>query len=381
MGRIPDRWLDYTKCGNVIDGVPIVAFKTPLCDKFHRPNERAQGIFVEKDDEFTPAQLVGLLSENDNELSVVIDLTFTYRYYKGVDEFENEHGVQYEKVKCEGQKVPSDAVMNQVAAIFNNIIFENASNNTKKVAGIHCTHGLNRTGYLVARYLIEWLNYEPEIAIAAFNKSRGHSMERENYIEDLMTRNPASHYEEWKKNGTEVDKYSQRKIEVKENHEAWKLFQIQDFTTDDYSNFNANHNNYNKNDNRNYNSNNRNNQYRNRDWHNGYGKEKYEKYEPRDRDSDDYHYNNVEVEDYQERERYNYQNNHYRTNNRFYGNYRNQRSNSYGNHPNEGYGDHPDNSYRNQYYDNKDRHNNRTRRSQNDNFSSDGNYTYFNDKR
>lgn len=34
-----------------------------------------------------------------------------------------------------------------------------------ELVGIHCTHGVNRTGYLVSRFLIEWLGYEPEKAI------------------------------------------------------------------------------------------------------------------------------------------------------------------------------------------------------------------------
>ena len=34
-----------------------------------------------------------------------------------------------------------------------------------ELVGIHCTHGVNRTGYVLCRYLIEYLNYEPERAI------------------------------------------------------------------------------------------------------------------------------------------------------------------------------------------------------------------------
>ena len=32
--------------------------------------------------------------------------------------------------------------------------------------GVHCTHGVNRTGYLVCRYLIERLQWNPDEAIA-----------------------------------------------------------------------------------------------------------------------------------------------------------------------------------------------------------------------
>ena len=31
--------------------------------------------------------------------------------------------------------------------------------------GVHCTHGVNRTGYLICRYLIQKLKWDPDVAI------------------------------------------------------------------------------------------------------------------------------------------------------------------------------------------------------------------------
>ena len=53
--------------------------------------------------------------------------------------------------------------------------------------GVHCTHGVNRSGYLICRYLIEKMNCEPSKAISKFNLHRGHQMERQNYIDDLKS--------------------------------------------------------------------------------------------------------------------------------------------------------------------------------------------------
>merc|ERR1712071_323371 len=53
---------------------------------------------------------------------------------------------------------------------------------------VHCTHGLNRTGYLICRYMIEKKGINPLVAITAFNTSRGHVIERENYLQDLKRR-------------------------------------------------------------------------------------------------------------------------------------------------------------------------------------------------
>ena len=38
--------------------------------------------------------------------------------------------------------------------------------------GIHCTHGINRTGYLIAYYMCEKKGVSVEEAIEAFNTSR-----------------------------------------------------------------------------------------------------------------------------------------------------------------------------------------------------------------
>ena len=54
--------------------------------------------------------------------------------------------------------------------------------------GVHCTHGLNRTGYLVCRWMMEKAGLEPDTAITAFNTARGHEQERGNYLEHLRTK-------------------------------------------------------------------------------------------------------------------------------------------------------------------------------------------------
>ncbi|XP_032004165.1 RNA/RNP complex-1-interacting phosphatase-like isoform X1 [Hylobates moloch] len=55
-----------------------------------------------------------------------------------------------------------------------------------KLIGVHCTHGLNRTGYLICRYLIDVEGVRPDDAIELFNRCRGHCLERQNCIEDLQ---------------------------------------------------------------------------------------------------------------------------------------------------------------------------------------------------
>lgn len=199
MGFIPDRWLDYSCCGKPIKGVPIVAFKTPLANRYNRQRHHKDGgTYLEEDQQFTPEQLCKQIEELGYQLAVVIDLTFTFRYYNGANELEEYHGVQYKKVKCEGQRVPSDQVSDRVSEIMNDVIYQHGRDG-KQLVGIHCTHGVNRTGYLVCRYMIEWLGFTPEKAIEAFNEARGHNLEREGYLEDLMKRTPKTQFDEYKK--------------------------------------------------------------------------------------------------------------------------------------------------------------------------------------
>ena len=87
-------------------------------------------------------------------------------------------GVRYCKIFTKGHEVPSKDV---VAQFYEAV----AMLDDDKLVGVHCTHGLNRTGYLICRYMVEKKGFNPEDAIAAFDASRGHKQERENYLQHL----------------------------------------------------------------------------------------------------------------------------------------------------------------------------------------------------
>ncbi|XP_075975545.1 uncharacterized protein LOC142976176 isoform X2 [Anticarsia gemmatalis] len=60
----------------------------------------------------------------------------------------------------------------------------------ESLIGIHCTHGLNRTGYMVCRYMRDRLGVPAKDAIKKFEKARGYQIERQNYIADLLGTEP-----------------------------------------------------------------------------------------------------------------------------------------------------------------------------------------------
>ena len=54
--------------------------------------------------------------------------------------------------------------------------------------GVHCTHGYNRTGFLICSYLIEKLGFSVEEAITSFGSNRPPGIYRQNIINDLYGR-------------------------------------------------------------------------------------------------------------------------------------------------------------------------------------------------
>ncbi|XP_048784284.1 RNA/RNP complex-1-interacting phosphatase [Lagopus muta] len=173
--RVPERWTDYVPLGRRLPGTRFIAFKVPLRKSFNQnlhPEER-----------FSPYDLIEKIKEQKEELGLIIDLTYTTRYY-GPEELPAT--LRYSKILTMGHEIPNNQTIFQFKCVVENFLRDNKDND--KLIGVHCTHGLNRTGYLVCRYLIDVEGMEPNAAIELFNRARGHPIERMNYIEDLRRR-------------------------------------------------------------------------------------------------------------------------------------------------------------------------------------------------
>ncbi|XP_033014976.1 RNA/RNP complex-1-interacting phosphatase [Lacerta agilis] len=169
---VPDRWTHYIPLGKRIPGTRFIAFKVPLKKTFDwklAPNER-----------FSPLDLINQVAEQKEELGLVIDLTYTTRYYEPEELLGT---TQYCKIVTFGHEVPNNETVFEFKSAVKKFLMENQHND--KLIGVHCTHGLNRTGYLVCRYLIDVEGMDPNMAIELFNSCRGHSIERKNYIDAL----------------------------------------------------------------------------------------------------------------------------------------------------------------------------------------------------
>jgi len=169
---VPDRWEAYCKIGSVVEGTPFIPFKVPLkqciLDKVSK----------EVDNKWRVEDVISAVPG----LGLVIDLTFTTRYYD--PKIFTSNDIKHKKILTAGHGVPEEQVVEEFVKAVDSLVAEGG----EKLVGVHCTHGLNRTGYLVCRYMIQRLGIEPEVAMAAFDRARGHKMERVNYIEHLKAK-------------------------------------------------------------------------------------------------------------------------------------------------------------------------------------------------
>ncbi|KAG8191665.1 hypothetical protein JTE90_016455 [Oedothorax gibbosus] len=170
--QIPDRWMDYAPMKEAFLDARIIPIKVPLPD--HRfCNDYMYQYKWTPTDVMTGIPNVGL----------IIDATYKTPPYYDPREFTSQ-GIEYAKVMCAGHFVPSEEVYQQFSEIVKRFLLDPRNNG--KIIAMHCTHGVNRTGYLLCRYLIENLNYPPAQALDTFAMTRGHPVERDNYKEALF---------------------------------------------------------------------------------------------------------------------------------------------------------------------------------------------------
>uniref|UniRef100_A0A8C6YFK4 RNA/RNP complex-1-interacting phosphatase n=1 Tax=Naja naja TaxID=35670 RepID=A0A8C6YFK4_NAJNA len=171
---IPDGWRNVSSVGQPIPGTRFIAFKVPLKLAINQrltPTQR-----------FTPKDLIAAVKAFNTELGLIIDLTYTTRYY-GIKDLPKS--MEYKKLFTIGLEVPDDPTILQFKKWVRKFLWENADN--EKLIGVHCTNGINRTGYLICRYLIDVEGWDPETAIQAFGDARGHHIDGHIYLTDLKT--------------------------------------------------------------------------------------------------------------------------------------------------------------------------------------------------
>ena len=194
---LPEGWLESERGGGHVCGLCPV--KTPLSSAYD-PRLTAE-------QRWTPAQCVAACGKR--KVVAVVDLTATDRYY---DKRElAPFGVRHLKFATQGRGVPSERQMGEILEVLREVmpkvldeLASAVSGDTVTLGGgavsggqaaasdsiviIHCTHGLNRTGYVIVRALVDLHGYSLVDALAAFAAVRPPGLWRPEYVKALHER-------------------------------------------------------------------------------------------------------------------------------------------------------------------------------------------------
>ncbi|XP_068621516.1 mRNA-capping enzyme [Battus philenor] len=174
-GPIPNRWLNCPRKAAGLIAEKFLAFKTPLGTHF---NEK-----VPIENRFTPSMLFSNLRDLKIKLGLWIDLTNTSRFYNKSEIEKN--GCVYVKMSCRGHgETPSKEQTRQFIETVNNFMNQNPDD----VIGVHCTHGFNRTGFLIVAFLVEEMDFSLDAAIHQFSKKREPGIYKQDYLDELYRR-------------------------------------------------------------------------------------------------------------------------------------------------------------------------------------------------
>eukprot|EP00891_Asterochloris_glomerata_P008948 jgi/Astpho2/8948/gw1.00133.212.1_t len=169
----------------------VIATKVPLNKR------RFQGI-VEEQDEFTPAQLLEMLAEQNMQVGLVIDLTNTDRYYGTGDMGNDSHASSVLQIRCRGRgQAPDPAAANEFCWALVDFGLYLKEADLKRWVVVHCTHGYNRTGRwfcYVSTHRAAWpyalvrlLNMTVTEAVKRFAQHRSPGIYKRHYLESLYS--------------------------------------------------------------------------------------------------------------------------------------------------------------------------------------------------
>lgn len=171
--KIPSGWLDCPAYGHAI--LNLIPSKVPLSEMFNDvvlPGKR-----------YSLRQVIHQQRASGRELGLVIDLTNTTRYYDPSD--WKKQGIKHVKIRCKGRDAVPD---NESVNIFVYEVLQfTRMKHSKKYILVHCTHGHNRTGFMIINYLMRSQPMSVSEALQIFAKSRPPGIYKQDYIDALYT--------------------------------------------------------------------------------------------------------------------------------------------------------------------------------------------------
>ncbi|XP_058212930.1 uncharacterized protein LOC131324813 [Rhododendron vialii] len=170
--KLPPGWLDCPASGQEINC--IIPSKVPLCESFNA--------YVPPGKRYSSKQVVHQQRVLGRRLGLVIDLTNTSRYYQASD--WKKEGIKHVKIQCRGRdSVPENEAVN--CFVYEVLQFLFSQKQSKRYILVHCTHGHNRTGYMIVHYLMRTLSISVTQAIKLFADVRPPGIYKPDYIDAL----------------------------------------------------------------------------------------------------------------------------------------------------------------------------------------------------
>ncbi|XP_051951188.1 mRNA-capping enzyme [Xyrauchen texanus] len=170
----PPRWMNCPRRGQPVAG-KFLPMKTMLGPRY---NDQ-----VPEENRFHPSMLSNYLKSLKVKMGLLVDLTNTGRFYDRA-EIEKE-GIKYVKLACKGH---AECPTVETTETFIRMCEPFIEKTPTELIGIHCTHGFNRTGFLICAYLVEKMDWSIEAAVAAFAQARAPGIYKGDYLKELFRR-------------------------------------------------------------------------------------------------------------------------------------------------------------------------------------------------
>ncbi|XP_076874287.1 mRNA-capping enzyme [Brachyhypopomus gauderio] len=170
----PPRWLNCPRRGQPVAG-KFLPMKTMLGPRYDGT--------VPEENRFHPSMLSNYLKSLKVKMGLLVDLTNTTRFYDRA-EIEKE-GIKYVKLQCKGH---GECPTAETTEMFIRLCEHFMQKNPTELIGVHCTHGFNRTGFLICAYLVERMDWSVEAAVAAFAQARSPGIYKGDYLKELFRR-------------------------------------------------------------------------------------------------------------------------------------------------------------------------------------------------
>eukprot|EP01059_Diplonema_ambulator_P013292 TRINITY_DN23821_c0_g1_i1.p1 TRINITY_DN23821_c0_g1~~TRINITY_DN23821_c0_g1_i1.p1 ORF type:complete len:385 (+),score=29.18 TRINITY_DN23821_c0_g1_i1:88-1242(+) len=167
----PKGWYDYPKMGGLVEGTNLVPVKVML-------NRRYDGCLAAEERWGIREMMAEVEKVCGKKVVGVVDLTNTDRYYRAVDVVGM--GLWHSKMwGIQGHgKVPQIAYAKEFCETIK-------GTEQDGVVVVHCTHGINRTGFMICYYLSTVLGVPPAEALMRFHRARPPGMLKAAYVDML----------------------------------------------------------------------------------------------------------------------------------------------------------------------------------------------------